>query len=246
MIQLRVFIVDDDRDFAESMALTLEGRGYFVEQAHSGEEAIQKFSEKDFDIAFMDVKLPRKNGVESFLEIRKLKPEAKVVMMTGYSVEQLFDQAVKNGAWGVLHKPLDMAKVIEMIERIGEYDILIADDDPDFLESIMDVLKRFGKRVLIAQNGKEAVDMIRENSVDILILDLRMPLFNGLETYLELKKTGDHIPTIIITAFAEEENAALEKFRRMSVNEILKKPFDPNDLIASVERTARELINRKR
>jgi CheY-like chemotaxis protein len=61
-----VFIVDDDKDFAETLKMVLEGRGYDVEIAHSGEEAIAKFCEQDFDIAFMDVKLPGKNGVASF------------------------------------------------------------------------------------------------------------------------------------------------------------------------------------
>jgi CheY-like chemotaxis protein len=67
MDALRVFIVDDDQDFAESLALLIEGRGYQVEVAFSGEEAIAKFREQDFDITFMDVRLPGKNGTESFL-----------------------------------------------------------------------------------------------------------------------------------------------------------------------------------
>ena len=79
MKNINVLIVDDDRDFAESLAMVLDGRGYQVDTVHSGEGAIRKFREKDFDIAFIDVKLPGKNGVESFMEIRKIKPEARVV-----------------------------------------------------------------------------------------------------------------------------------------------------------------------
>ncbi len=95
---LRVFIVDDNQDFAESLALLIEGRGYDVELAFSGEEAIEKFHQQDFDITFMDVKLPGMDGVESFVEIRKFERSARVVMMTGYSVEQLLEQAVEQGA----------------------------------------------------------------------------------------------------------------------------------------------------
>ncbi|MCP4936069.1 MAG: response regulator, partial [bacterium] len=89
MKRIKILVVDDDRDFAESLVFVLEGRGYEVEVAHTGEAAIRKFQNNDFDIAFMDVKLPGKNGVESYMEIRKFKSDAKVVMMTGYSVEQL-------------------------------------------------------------------------------------------------------------------------------------------------------------
>jgi DNA-binding response OmpR family regulator len=239
MKQIRIAIVDDDEDFAESMAIMLEGRGYEVELAYSGEEAIKKFREMVFDIVFMDVKLPGKNGVESFLEIRKLKPDAKVVMMTGFSVEQLLDKAVENGAWDVLHKPLDMKKVLEMLEKVEPDGILIADDDPDFVESIKTVLENRGKKVFVAKNGKDAIERVISNGIDILILDLRMPVLSGLETYLELKKAGRVIPTIIVTAFADEETGTIKRLRSMSVSGILRKPFDPRELLEAIERLSK-------
>ena len=88
---LRIFVVDDHRDVAEGLADVLRMHGHEVEVAFNGEQAIRTFREKDFDIAFMDVMMPGMNGVESFLEIRKIKPAAKVFMMTGYSVEQLLN-----------------------------------------------------------------------------------------------------------------------------------------------------------
>ncbi len=113
-----IFIVDDDHDFAKSMADIMELHGYDVQTAHSGEEAVSKFRDQDFDVTFMDVKMPGKNGVESFLEIRKLKPDAKVVMITAYSVEQLLEKAIRSGACGILHKPFDMEKATKMIEKL--------------------------------------------------------------------------------------------------------------------------------
>ncbi len=241
MKKIRVFIIDDDRDFAESLSMAIEGRGFDVELAFSGEEAIEKFQEKDFDIAFMDVKLPGKNGVESFIEIKKFKPGVRVVMMTGYSLEQLLEQAVRNGAWGVLHKPLDMNHILKMLEKIKPDGILITDDDPDFVESIKDLLMNEGYNVFVAENGKEAIERIQKNNIDILILDLRMPILGGIETYLELKKSGHIVPTIIVTAFADEEVGTIEKLHSMSVSGILKKPFDPRELLDIIERLIAEV-----
>lgn len=113
---VRVFIVDDDRDLAECLAMAVEGRGYEVEVAYSGEEAIDRYRHEDFDIAFMDVRLPGKNGVESFLEIRKLRPHARVVMITGYLIEGLVKQAEDHGAWGVLQKPFSPQRLFDIIE----------------------------------------------------------------------------------------------------------------------------------
>ncbi|MBN1979346.1 MAG: response regulator [Anaerolineae bacterium] len=236
---LRVFIVDDDRDFAESLALLIEGRDYQVELAFSGEEAIAKFREQDFDITFMDVRLPGKSGTESFLEIRKFRPSARVVMMTGYSVEQLLEQAVEHGAWGVLDKPIDVRQLLEMLERIKPDGILVVDDDADFMESIKNLLVEEGYTVFVATNGQEAIERIRSNGIDILILDLRLPILSGLETYLELKRTGHAVPTLIVTAYFDECADDVSKLQSLSVSGILRKPFDPRDLLDAVERLAR-------
>lgn len=236
MNPMRVFIVDDDRDLAESLAIALEGSGYEVEVAYSGEEAIKIFSEKTFDIAFMDVKLPGKNGVESFLEIKKLKPGARVVMMTGYSVEQLLQQALDSGAWGILHKPIDMKKLLSMLEMAADQGILVTDDDPDFAESIYDFLSSNGYRVFVADNGEDAIKNMLSKKIDVLILDLRMPIMNGLEICMQLKKEGLSVPTIVVTAYAEEEKVAIDKLWSMSINGLLKKPFDPGELIKAIER----------
>ena len=231
MKKLNILIVDDDRDFAESLAEVLELRGHNVELVFNGEEAINKFLSNIYDITFMDVKLPGKNGVESYIEIRNIRPEAKVVMMTGYSVEQLLDQAVENGAWAVLHKPLNMVTIFDMVEKIKPDGILIVDDDVDFVESIKGVLKNKGYNVYKAHNGKEAIERVRENNIQIMILDLRLPILNGLEVYLELKKIGHKVPTIIVTAYGGEEMHMINALRSLTITGILNKPFDPQTLL---------------
>jgi CheY-like chemotaxis protein len=232
----RVLIVDDDPDFAESLALLIEGRECEVELAFSGQEAIEKFRQRDFDITFMDVRLPGKDGVESFIEIRKLKPSARVVMMTGYSVEQLLEQAVEQGAWGVLTKPIDVHKALKMIENIKPDGILIVDDDPDFVRSISRLLLNNGYQVCIATDGQQAIKRIRDNGIDILILDLHLPILSGLETYLELKQSGHAIPTLVVTAYADQYTDDIDKLHSLSVSGILRKPFDPRELLATIER----------
>jgi two-component system, NtrC family, response regulator HydG len=234
MDPIRVFIVDDDKDLAESLSIALEGSGCDVEIAHSGEEAIKMFSEKDFDIAFMDVKLPGKNGVESFLEIKNMKPGVRVVMMTGYSVEQLLEQALKNGASGILYKPIDMNKLLEMLKDAGKQCILVVDDDPDFVSSISEFLSSSGYRVYVACNGEEAIRRLHSNAIDVLILDLRMPILNGLETCIQLKKEGISVPTVIVTAFADEEQDSIKALSLMPACGLLRKPFDPNSLIKTI------------
>ena len=67
MKKMKLFLVDDDRDFVESIVEVLEDKGYEVESAFSGAEALQRLSETDFDLTLMDVRMPGMNGVESLV-----------------------------------------------------------------------------------------------------------------------------------------------------------------------------------
>jgi two-component system, NtrC family, response regulator HydG len=113
-----IFIVDDDRDHAESIADILAMQGHEVEMAHTGEDAVRRFAERQFDITLMDVKLPGMNGVEAFFALRQYRADAAVIMMTGFSLEQLLAQAMLSGADGVLHKPFAVPDLLEAIGRI--------------------------------------------------------------------------------------------------------------------------------
>ncbi len=234
---LRIFVVDDHRDVAEGLADVLRMHGHEVEVAFNGEQAIRTFREKDFDIAFMDVMMPGMNGVESFLEIRKIKPAAKVFMMTGYSVEQLLDQAVEKGAYGVLHKPVAMEDVLEAIERVKSQGmVLVADDDPEFSASIREVLEDRGYRVCLARTGSEALKTVMGGGVDILVLDLQLPVISGLEVYMQLRKRGRAVPTVVVTGHSHEQTEAIDTLRAVSSTGILTKPFASTQLFEEIER----------
>ena len=113
----RVLVVDDDPDVAESCAEILRSRGCAVEIAHNGQEAVDRFGAKDYDIAFMDIRMPVLNGVDSFLAIKRMEPDARVVLMTGHSEERA-EEALANGALAVLMKPIRLRQLIAFLDDI--------------------------------------------------------------------------------------------------------------------------------
>jgi DNA-binding NtrC family response regulator len=115
MKTVRVMIVDDDQDLAESLADLLSANGYEVEVAGNGREALEKMQSKDFDVTLMDVRMPVMNGVDSFFAIRAVKPEARVVMMTGFK-EPFMERAIAAGALGPLHKPFSVQAMLEAVD----------------------------------------------------------------------------------------------------------------------------------
>ena len=233
---LRVFIVDDDRDHAESIADVLTMRGFETELAFSGEAGLARFREAHFDIVFMDVKLPGMNGVETFFEFRKIKPDAKVMLMTGYSLQQLVAQAVENGALGVLKKPFQVQDLLAVLDQVKPRGmVLVADDDPEVAASLAPILVNHGYRVEIAQSGPDALEKAAKDGVNCLILDLRLPILGGIEVYLRLREQGCTVPTIFITGFPGERNLALARLAPPHEKDVLMKPFDPTTLLAAVD-----------
>lgn len=229
----RVLIVDDDCDHAESLADVIELRGHTAQLAHSGEDAIEYFRAGDFDFVLLDVRLPGINGVDTFLELKKIRPNAQVMMMTGYSVEQLVAQAIEGGALGVLHKPFAATQILDLLSKVKQRGrVLVADGDPDFVNGIVPILERAGYGVEVAADGTEALEkMIREH-VDCLLLNLRLPVLSGAELYARLVEAGRAVPTVLMTGGPEdaEQDARL----RSQACGMLFKPFDPNTLLAAI------------
>lgn len=240
MRPLDILVVDDDRDLAEAIGEALEMAGHNPVLAFSGTEAIEQYCNRRFDITFMDVKLPDINGVETFATIRKMAPDARVVMMTGYRIDQLLAEAIDQGAIKVLRKPFAMDDILITLREVAPAGmILVADDDPEFADGVGHMLEDHSYRVVVARTGKEAVDKVMTSDIDILILDLRLPVMHGLDVYLTLRDRGKAVPTIVVTGFAKEESEKIDAFKALSVTGCLFKPFEPEQLLSIVEAIGR-------
>ena len=115
--KLSILVLDDNADNADSLAELLAMDDHNVEVAYSGQEAIDAYRAKPFDLGFFDVMMPGKNGVDSFLEIRQQRPDAKVYFMTGYSADDLLKKAMAGGALGFFGKPMDLPLVLDACQQ---------------------------------------------------------------------------------------------------------------------------------
>ena len=229
---MKILVVDDDHDHADSLAELLTLEGHDVEATYSGEDAVAAFNRTDFDLAFMDVMMPNMNGVESFLEIKRHKPNAQVIMMTGFSVDELLHQATENGAVAALQKPLSPESIIEALDNVAPSGIiLVAEDDENFGPFLKQMICDDGRSCELVTNGSLALDRIGQGGIDSVILDLRLPLIDGLDVYKHLRESGIDVPTILITGYAEEYLEKINAEIDLDLTGILQKPFEPDDLL---------------
>jgi two-component system, NtrC family, response regulator HydG len=227
---MRILVVDDDIDNAQSLAELFELEGHDAMVVHSGEAAIAAHMTLHFDLAFMDVMMPGLNGVESFLRIRKMRPQAKIFMMTGYSVEELLRQAVEQGAMGVLSKPMDVDAILKMVDEVGRDGLMVAPAAcANYSQTLQDAISSGGRRSFIL-HGQASVPP-NSTADDILILDLKAPLIDSVGYCNNLRSEGRHQPAIIVTPQSARAEVGHEALRDMMVTGILNKPFDPMELL---------------
>ena len=120
MEKASILIVDDDVGLGKTLSFVLEHKGYSVATANDGPEALEMVEERPFDMVFMDIKMPLMDGVETYKRMKKVRPEAVVVMMTAYAVEDLVREALHSNAYTCLYKPLDMEEVLRLVDEIQE------------------------------------------------------------------------------------------------------------------------------
>jgi DNA-binding response OmpR family regulator len=112
--------------------------------------------------------------------------------------------------------------------------ILVVDDEPVARQSLTDILKLEGFAVTSAPNGQAAVEYVRTHSVDVMIVDLRMPGMDGLEVVQVLNQLSPETEVILLTAFGSTETAI--QALRLRIHDYLLKPSSPAQIISSVKK----------
>lgn len=119
----RILIVDDDADIVANLADILRDIGYQTESAMDGSAALKLVDlhcsngSRQFDLCLLDFKMPGIDGVELFEQIRAKLPQLKAIMMTAYAGDDGVKRAVAAGTWKVLRKPVDIKKLLLMIDE---------------------------------------------------------------------------------------------------------------------------------
>ena len=120
-----------------------------------------------------------------------------------------------------------------------EYRVLICDDDRDIVRAIGLFLKGEGYTVCEAYNGQEALDILDKEEVHLLLLDIMMPVMDGVETLQEIRKKWN-LPVILLTAKSEDSDKVLGL--NLGADDYVTKPFQPMELIARVKSQLRRYL----
>jgi two-component system nitrogen regulation response regulator NtrX len=117
---MQILIVDDEKNIRLALSNVLRDEGHQVLVAESGEEGLRQVAQNPVDLIFLDVKLPKMNGIEVLQKIKKDNPEIDVLMISGNSDIDTAVKAVKLGAYDFMEKPLSMPKILITVLNLVE------------------------------------------------------------------------------------------------------------------------------
>lgn len=120
-----------------------------------------------------------------------------------------------------------------MSEHAKEHLLLIVDDDSGMRDTLLDILEERGFRVGVAEDGIEALEAIKTQEYDLVLMDIVMPRMNGVETLKHLREIDSHVIVIMMTAYAGHD--LVEEALREGVHRVLYKPLDMDEVLQLID-----------
>ena len=202
----RLLIVDDEKDFVLSLADILESYGYIVEKAHSGTSAVDIIKEFNAQVALLDVRLGKENGINLIYKLKKEAPKLLPIVMTAYATADTAIEALQEGAYDYLRKPLNPKDLLAKLDRCFDR--------------------------LQLEKEKETAEELNRLLLETMNDGLEMHDLNGLFTYVNKKlceMTGfsrDELIGKTISSFLDEKNT--KHFKEVFKKQLKEglKPFE--------------------
>ncbi len=251
-----ILCVDDDKPTLNLVKQAIETAGFNSITEHRSDKVMKLIKDKDLDLAIIDLEMPHPNGYEL---IQLIKSEEKfahlpIIIYTGkedYTEElkqidgmftQLLDKkstkldqlesTIKNMIEG-FETPADATASKENKEGIK---ILLAEDYKHSQIIVTRLLKKSNfKNVIVVENGEEAVNYVLKEKIDLILMDMQMPVMNGFEAIERIREIPEYreTPIISVTAFAMKGDR--EKCLEAGATDYLPKPIDSKEFIEKVK-----------
>ena len=232
----RVLVVDDEPGLRMTLAANLELDGFDVVEAENGAEALARAREQDFDVVLTDIRMPGMSGVELFRQLRELRPGLPVLLMTAFTIEKLIQEALREGAYMVIAKPFDPARLSDALRRAVDRPLVCVVDEGG--EAMVGALAAVGVSAQAAGSESEVIAMVGSGQVGVCVIDLSMPDLDGPALIGRLNALD---PDLVFIALSGEDVDHLVRRVAAHADSILKKPVPARDLVEAIARARQSM-----
>jgi DNA-binding NtrC family response regulator len=231
-------IVDDNEEFCQNLRDIVELGSYEVLTAYNGCQALEMVKNNGFDVVMMDVRMPVMDGVTTFRKIKHIAPQLPVVMVTAFAMVQLVREALREGAFGFLKKPVDFGRLFWIIENavFKGSQVLVVDGDRDLYTDVEQELDSRGCKVVIASDEQEAIQNAWESHFDVMILDTSSSATDRLNACREILDIRPAMVVIVITGPGHVLKRPIGRVLEGTTYTCLEKPVNMEDIVLIMEK----------
>lgn len=115
-LRKKILIVDDNEELCKNLSDILEYKGYEVTSVYDGYKAIEIFKKEKFEVVLLDVKMPGMNGVDTLRILKQIRSDILIIMITAFADDIFYREGLKNGEFKVIQKPIDVDKLLKILE----------------------------------------------------------------------------------------------------------------------------------
>ena len=245
-----ILVVDDDHAVRDSVCKILESLGYKTLQAESPSDAVRIAKLTTIDLLLVDVILPMMSGLELAHSVSTIRPSTRVLYMSGFTTDEVLgDPQGRHNLMGFLDKPFTPETLAGKVRALldtefpdplpsnlnidGQETILVVDDDAALRGTVTRLLSRLGYVVLDAADPDEAMRIVLQKEVDLIVMDVVLPRLNGLALAHTISALRPSIRMLYISGYSRAELAGQFGLPDPGVA-FLQKPFNPEGIGALI------------
>ncbi|HQB65571.1 MAG TPA: response regulator, partial [Fibrobacteraceae bacterium] len=244
-----VLVLENNLSAQKTISRYLEVLHYSTEVANNPEEALSLLEQKSFDFLIVNYDLPGMNAIDFLTLIPPSTEKAyKLLLHTIQLDEKNQMEAIQKGYHDCICKPIQIHNLYNILENIKEIktsikkrtksnkkiifqesSVLLVEDDLTNQELAVALLNSVGLLVVVADNGAKALEMLKENHYDLILMDIQMPVMDGLTATQKIREMGGEyskIPILAMSAHALRGDS--ERFIKQGMNAHITKPIDPH------------------
>lgn len=166
----KILVVDDDKGLRGRIAQILKGAGYETDEASSGTEAAARAAAGTYDVILLDMIMPKGNGAEALVEIRKSAPRSKVIMITAFATVENAVSAMKLGACDYISKPFKIGELLTTVRRVLEESRVEECEGSKDLDALLSAFSNPIRtkiiRLIASQKSMRLMELARELSIE--------------------------------------------------------------------------------
>ncbi|HTU20041.1 MAG TPA: response regulator [Gemmataceae bacterium] len=231
-----ILVVDDEADTCRNLSDILTDLGYQVDTALNGFAALELVRQKPYDVALLDLKMPGMDGLTLYRELRKLRSSTVAIVVTAYANKATTEEALAAGAWQVLAKPVDLERLLPLVdEALGQPLVLVVDDDPDLCANLWDLLRERSYRVAVAHDEDAASHHLQESNFSVVLIDMKLPRGDGSQVFQHVRRNNPQARTVIITGYRIEMDPVVQRVVAEGADAVCYKPFDVPRLLSTLQ-----------